>query len=134
MKESKSVENYEILNSVRFILEVWSHGKDFSSFHENLKKFAENSTSFSQYSNKSFKISVETYNKHFSQSEKIDKIESINYLDFRGIVDLKNPEVLWWYVEYYGLDPNKVSENPEQIIFGRWVRNYSDSETLKTSH
>lgn len=69
----------------------------------------------------SFKITVETYNKHFSQKEKIQKIETMDYLSLEGSVDLKTPQVEWWYIEFWGLDPTQVPEKPEDILFGRWV-------------
>lgn len=64
---------------------------------------------------------METYNKHFSQKDKIQKIETFDYLPLKGDVDLKNPSVVWWYIEFYGLDPTKVPETPDAILFGRWI-------------
>lgn len=69
----------------------------------------------------SFKITVETYNKHFTQEEKIEKIESFNYLPLAGRVNLKTPDVEWWYIEFWGLDPKTVPTVPEDLIFGRLV-------------
>lgn len=70
---------------------------------------------------KSFRITVETYNKHITQQEKVDRIETFGYLPIKGEVNLKNPEVNWWYIEYYGLDNMNVPEKPMDIVFGKWV-------------
>lgn len=70
---------------------------------------------------RSFRIHVETYNRHFTQHEKVDKIETFPYLPVRGAVNLRSPEVVWWYIEFYGLDPNDVPAQPVTIIFGRWL-------------
>lgn len=69
----------------------------------------------------SFRLTVETFNKHITQKEKIDKIETINYLPVTGQVNLKNPDVSFWYIEYYGLDTVNIPEHPEDILFGRWI-------------
>lgn len=70
---------------------------------------------------RSFRIHVETYNRHFTQHEKVDKIETFPYLPVRGAVNLRSPEVVWWYIEFYGLDPNDVPAQPVATIFGRWL-------------
>lgn len=69
----------------------------------------------------SFKITVETFNRHFTQKEKVDKIETIDYLPCRGVVNLRNPDVCWYYIEYYGLDPIDIPEEPIHTIFGKWL-------------
>lgn len=68
-----------------------------------------------------FKITVETYNKHFTHKEKVEKIETIDYLPANGDVNLKNPDVEWHYIEFYGLEPIKVPEVPDKIMFGKWL-------------
>lgn len=70
----------------------------------------------------SFRITVETYNKHIQHKEKVDKIETLSYLPFQGDVNLKKPDFECYYIEFYGLDPNNVPQQPDQILFGKWVR------------
>ncbi|XP_061395096.1 tRNA (guanine(10)-N2)-methyltransferase homolog [Musca vetustissima] len=111
---------------LRAIFELWSHGKDYPSYHNQLKDYVqENQDAISCYFKKdcSFKITVETYNKHFTHKEKIQKIETMDYLPLDGNVDLKTPQVEWWYIEFWGLDPTQVPEQPEDILFGRWLCN-----------
>lgn len=64
-------------------------------------------------------MTVETYNKHISQKEKVEKIETMNYLPVQGDADLKCPDIEWYYIEFYGLDSACVPEQPENIIFGK---------------
>lgn len=112
--------------ALRGICELWSHGNSFEAFHENLKYYLKsNGEELEKYFIKenSFKISVEVYNKHFQQREKIEKIESLDYLPVQGNADLRNPKIEWWYIEFWGLDPLKVPDSPENIFFGRLVRN-----------
>lgn len=85
---------------------------------------------------RSFRVTVETFNKHLKQAEKVEKIETLAYLPVQGDVNLKNPEVQWYYIEYYGLDTVKVLEHPLDILFGRWItdgnRNMINDISLKT--
>lgn len=97
---------------------------DFKQYHLNLQEYVQkNMDIVKPYFQKdcSFKITVETYNKHFTQKEKIEKIETMDYLPLDGNVDLKTPQVEWWYIEFWGLDPTQVPEQPEDILFGKWV-------------
>lgn len=42
-------------------------------------------------------------------------------MPFQGHVNLKNPDVTFQYIEYYGLDPNTAPEHPTRTFFGRVV-------------
>lgn len=113
--------------SIKYILEEWSSGSTLDSFHSNLKSFLHQNANNSGIQqtfdrSKSFRITVESYNKHFLQKEKIDKIESLDYVPVEGDVNLKNPDIEWYYIEYYGLDSSNVPEQPHSILFGKWVR------------
>ncbi|XP_055549847.1 tRNA (guanine(10)-N2)-methyltransferase homolog [Wyeomyia smithii] len=110
--------------SLRCIFELWSHSKSFSAFHEQLSGFIQTNRSaldslFSK--DRSFKVTVETYNKHFSQAEKVAKMETMHYLPAEGPVKLNAPDVHYWYLEFWGLDPMDVPEQPLDIMFGKWV-------------
>jgi tRNA (guanine10-N2)-methyltransferase len=116
--------------SLRYIVEVYSTGKSYASFHENLKKYC--STQFDpNLLDQSFRVTVDTYNKHFGHSEKIDRIETMTYLPLTGKIELKNPENNFIYFEHYGMDPINVPAEPEEILFGRWVRNRLNSSSFK---
>ncbi|CAD7083729.1 unnamed protein product [Hermetia illucens] len=110
--------------SLRCIIHLWSHASSVTNLHENTRNYIkENFNDVNHFfsPDKSFKITVETYNKHFSQKEKIEKIETFDYLPFRGEVELKTPDVEWWYIEYYGLNPRDVPPQPFDVLFGRWI-------------
>lgn len=110
--------------SIRCILELWSNSKTVLLLHENVKKYlVENKELVKPLftEDKSFKITVETYNKHFTHQEKVDKIEYFDYLPIQGSVNLKTPDTQWWYIEYYGLSPLNIPDEPEDVIFGKWI-------------
>ncbi|XP_047369767.1 tRNA (guanine(10)-N2)-methyltransferase homolog isoform X2 [Vespa velutina] len=61
--------------SLRFCLELWANGKNNEELHNNLKTYPIEQIKLYADKEKSFKIIVETFCKHFSQGEKIQKIE-----------------------------------------------------------
>lgn len=110
--------------SLRCVLEYWHHATNYKMFHSDLKNIVQNN--YSLLSNtfgedKTFKLTVETYNKHYQQLEKVAKIEEFDYLPITGSVDLKNPDSDWWYIEYYGLNPKDVPDDPVCTLFGKWI-------------
>lgn len=109
--------------SLRFVFELYSSGNSYAIFHENLKKFSATMDEKISSSNESFRITVESFNRHYKQAEKIDLIESMDYLPLKGKIDLKNPDNNFIYFEYWELDRNgKIGTvEPEEILFGRWV-------------
>ncbi|XP_050536112.1 tRNA (guanine(10)-N2)-methyltransferase homolog [Daktulosphaira vitifoliae] len=88
--------------------------------HETLKNKCMNGI-LEPYKSKSFKLDVDLFCNSQTQQEKVKRIESFSYLPFQGAVDLKNPEVIFQYIEYYGLDPNVVLKQPLRTFFGRVV-------------
>ncbi|XP_011634259.1 tRNA (guanine(10)-N2)-methyltransferase homolog [Pogonomyrmex barbatus] len=108
--------------SLRFCLELWAQGKQNEDLHDSLKTYLiKNTETIAKDKKKSFKIIVETFCKHFSQREKINKIESFSYLPLEGPVKLKNPDINLCYIEYYGLNPNDIPEDPYEYFFGKWI-------------
>lgn len=105
---------------MKHALELWSHGKTFDEFKHNLKQY--NNKSFLD-SSRSFKITVETFNNKISQKDKINRIESLSFLEFAGPVCLTNPDNEFYYIEYYGLDTNNIPNEPNDYLFGRWISN-----------
>lgn len=61
--------------SVRFCLELWAQGKQNEDLHKSLKAYSIKNAETFAGDKRSFKIIVETFCKHFSQCEKVDKIE-----------------------------------------------------------
>lgn len=118
--------------SIRCVIEYWANATTYDQFHSEMYKHINSnleSVNFQPLIEQSFRITVETYNKHIQHKEKVAKIETLSYLPFKGDVNLKKPDFECYYIEFYGLDPNNVPEQPNQILFGKWVRKY----TLNTS-
>lgn len=60
---------------LRSCIELWGYGKDTNELHKNLKTLPEHLISPYLQEKQTFKIEVETFCKHFTQKEKIEKIE-----------------------------------------------------------
>ncbi|XP_021195562.3 tRNA (guanine(10)-N2)-methyltransferase homolog [Helicoverpa armigera] len=125
-------------------IELWSRARTEAQLHANLKNSLKNSTGswiVGENSNgisdtsvcpkeliesictpkRSYKVEVETFCKHFTMKEKVEKIETFSYLPLEGPVKLKNPDVTLAYLEFYGVDPNDVPEKPYDVFFGKWI-------------
>lgn len=106
---------------LRNILELWAYAPTTALLHQQLKALPSDFVKKYCSPNLSFKIKVETFCNSQTQKEKLEKIESFAYLPFQGPVKLKNPDVMFQYVEYYGLNPNNIPSKPYQVFFGRVI-------------
>lgn len=79
--EFKSESDVKLLASrsvsLKNCLELWGYANNIQVLHNKLKKLPSDVSKQHFQTNKSFKIEVETFCKHFSQKEKIEKIEVI---------------------------------------------------------
>ncbi|KAG7210249.1 hypothetical protein KM043_011797 [Ampulex compressa] len=115
----QNIANRAVL--LRFCMELWANSKEYKNFHQNLKSYPTENIKQHFGGGKSFKIVVETFCKHFPQKEKVNKIESFSYLPLDGPVKLNNPDVTLYYIEFYGLNPNNIPDEPYELFFGRWI-------------
>ncbi|KAF4796601.1 tRNA (guanine(10)-N2)-methyltransferase like protein [Turdus rufiventris] len=89
-------------------------------------------------SDSTYKVHIHTFNKTLTQAQKIQKIDALEFLPFKGKVNLKNPEHIFWILEDYGMNPNDVPEEPIHLYFGRWIadgqRELIESYSVKKRH
>ncbi|XP_003426755.1 tRNA (guanine(10)-N2)-methyltransferase homolog [Nasonia vitripennis] len=116
---------------LRHCIELWSHSKTVDGLHSNLKSYNQNE--IASHLSTTFKVVVETFCKHFTQKEKVEKIETFNYLPLKGSVNLKDPDTTLFYIEYYGLEPNAIPEKPVDLFFGRWIADGQRDKIQKLS-
>lgn len=62
--------------SVKFCMELWARGQETEGFHYNLQSYLNAHPETAN--DRPFKINVETFCKHFTQKEKVEKIEVNN--------------------------------------------------------
>ncbi|XP_063705779.1 tRNA (guanine(10)-N2)-methyltransferase homolog [Culicoides brevitarsis] len=116
--------------TMRYAIELWAHGKTEPEFQQNLKTFYKN---HDYDDTQTFKINVESFNNHIPQVEKVKKIDSLKFMDFKGKVDLKQPQNEFYYIEYFGHERSVVTEKPLDYIFGRWIVNGNRSVVKELS-
>ncbi|KAJ8942253.1 hypothetical protein NQ318_003100 [Aromia moschata] len=121
--------------SLRNCIELWGHANNLQKLHEKLKFYPQNLIDQYFQPDKSFKIEVETFCKHFTQKEKVNKIETFSYLPVQGPVSLTNPDVTLQYIEYYGVVANNPPELPYMVFFWKMasgLRQLMKKLSLKT--
>ncbi|RWS10314.1 hypothetical protein B4U79_11872 [Dinothrombium tinctorium] len=106
---------------IKYIVELWAFSNTEEQLYEQLRvckhcqQFQSNSERYS------FKIVVDSFGKKMPFDEQIKKIERLSFLNFKGVIDLKNPDNLFYLIEYNGIDPNNIPEKPYALFFGRWI-------------
>ena len=77
--------------SLRSIYELYGRGADYAKVHDQTRR---NSDLWSHYVEKaSFRFNVKGFNHTISQSRQKDIIESFSFMDLRGDINMKNPDI-----------------------------------------
>ncbi|XP_014214410.1 tRNA (guanine(10)-N2)-methyltransferase homolog [Copidosoma floridanum] len=116
---------------LKHCIELWSHSNTIHGLHSTLQAIPHNETA--PFLTTTYKIFVETFCKHFTQTEKVEKVEAFSYLPWTGKVNLKNPDTTLFYIEYYGLQPNAIPEEPLDLFFGRLIADGQRDKIKKLS-
>ncbi|XP_068933562.1 tRNA (guanine(10)-N2)-methyltransferase homolog isoform X3 [Petaurus breviceps papuanus] len=120
------------------IFELWGHGKSSEELYNSLKSYPMEKMAPFLHSDTTYKIKIHTFNKTLTQEEKIKRIDALEFLPFKGKVNLKDPQHVFSILEDYGLDPNHIPEKPLNIYFGRWIadgqRELIESYSVKKRH
>nr|CAD7604164.1 unnamed protein product [Timema genevievae] len=107
---------------LRCCIELWATTRTEEELHNTLRALPLEHTNPYFQPGVSFKIKVDTFCNKITQADKVAKIETFGYLPVEGPVNLKNPDLCLQFLEYYGLDSNKIPEKPYSLYFGRLVR------------
>ncbi|XP_038051351.1 tRNA (guanine(10)-N2)-methyltransferase homolog [Patiria miniata] len=107
----------------RFMIEVWGQGNSWTDLRQSLKLYPEDKKApYNVNADMSFCFRMRTLGKKLGMVEKLAIIEDLaEFLDFKGKVDLKNPEQVFHIYADYGLTPNKIPEQPYKVYFGRLI-------------
>ncbi|NXS49092.1 TRM11 methyltransferase, partial [Balaeniceps rex] len=120
------------------VFELWGHGRSAGELYASLKNYPMDKMLPYLQSDSTYKVHIHTFNKTLTQAQKIKKIDALEFLPFKGKVNLKNPEHIFWILEDYGMDPNNVPEEPFHLYFGRWIadgqRELIESYSVKKRH
>lgn len=120
--------------TMKYAIRLFVFSENPIEFHHNLKQLLLDKSNEMFPENDSFRITVETFNKKISQQDKVDKIETLNYLPLNGEVKLSNPDLELVYIEYYGVNPMIPFEEPHVFLGEKLVegsRNLVHEVSLK---
>ncbi|XP_013783068.1 tRNA (guanine(10)-N2)-methyltransferase homolog [Limulus polyphemus] len=109
------------LSQILSAFKLWGQGATHEDLHTQLKQISLGYIEPFCHPDKSFKVEVETFGKKISRNDKVNRIEDLDFLPLRGPIKLKDPDNIFHLIEYYGLDPNSVPDNPYQVFFGQWI-------------
>ncbi|EGC43090.1 RNA methylase [Histoplasma capsulatum var. duboisii H88] len=104
------------------IYEIWGQGQTYEDLHSDISK--RTAARWSDFKNKSFKFSVDSYAGKRSAEEKTQIIHSFAYMDFQGPIRMTDPDEEFCLFEEYPRRPVKPGEarpDPNVIYFGRWI-------------
>ncbi|XP_034031234.1 tRNA (guanine(10)-N2)-methyltransferase homolog [Thalassophryne amazonica] len=118
--------------------ELWGHGRTHSELRTSLLNYPTEKMSPFLCAGSTYKISIRTFNKSLEFTERIKKIDALDYLPFEGTVSLKNPQHIFCLLEDYGSNPNDIPDEPHYVYFGRWIadgqRELIRSHSVKNRH
>ncbi|XP_076006702.1 tRNA (guanine(10)-N(2))-methyltransferase TRMT11 [Genypterus blacodes] len=118
--------------------ELWGHGHTHDELRSSLLNYSAECMSPFMRADSTYRINVYTYNKTLEFTDRIKKIDAMEFLPFEGTVSLKTPQHIFCLLEDYGTDPNDIPEHPHYIYFGRWIvdgqRELIRSHSVKNRH
>uniref|UniRef100_A0A8D3A0C1 tRNA (guanine(10)-N(2))-methyltransferase TRMT11 n=1 Tax=Scophthalmus maximus TaxID=52904 RepID=A0A8D3A0C1_SCOMX len=118
--------------------ELWGHGQTHSELRTSLLKYPSENMSPFMHKESTYRINVYTFNKTLEFTDRIKRIDALEYLPFEGTVSLKSPQHIFCLLEDYGTEPNNIPEHPLYIYFGRWIadgqRELIRSHSVKNRH
>ncbi|KAM8946538.1 tRNA (guanine(10)-N(2))-methyltransferase TRMT11 [Pelodytes ibericus] len=120
------------------LFELWGHGKSIEELKQSLEHYPLEKMITYLQPNSTYKINIHTFNKTLSQIEKLAKIDTLEFVPFKGKVNLQNAEHIFYLLEDYGPEPNNPQKEPLEIFFGRWIadgqRDLINSYSVKKRH
>ncbi|XP_075868777.1 tRNA (guanine(10)-N(2))-methyltransferase TRMT11 isoform X2 [Nelusetta ayraudi] len=118
--------------------ELWGQGRTHSELKTSLLNYPSEKMSPFLQKDSTYRINVYTFNKTLEFADRIQRIDTMEYLPFEGTVSLKNPQHIFCLLEDYGTDPNDIPEQPNHVYFGRWIadgqRELIRSHSVKNRH
>lgn len=106
----------------RAIYEYWGDADTYEELHESIQSQDFFQKNKELYHNDTFKFEFDTYRGN-NKSNRIKQIEKFSYLDFKGKINLKNPQQVFTVIEEYKpISENIPGKDPIHLIFGRLIQ------------
>ncbi|KAI0665934.1 tRNA guanosine-2'-O-methyltransferase [Trametes maxima] len=110
---------------IRYVCEFYARGKSYEELHQRTR---ERATQWQKYAiDTSFKFMVTAFNHTIPQWRQKDVVESFEYMDFQGKIEMKNPDItlacLEEYKDKHGTTRPKEEGDGEfeEVWFGRLI-------------
>ncbi|XP_062084691.1 uncharacterized protein LOC133790876 [Humulus lupulus] len=118
---ASKIANRSIL--VRGMYELWGEGDSYEELEESIKSYPEERKLPYLEPESTFKVNVDTFGNSLSLQEQTQLIQGLNYIPFKGRVNLKNPEHKFWLMETdnYGVNNGLPPIVQRRIFFGREI-------------
>lgn len=97
------------------IYEIWGQGSIYEELHADVK--ARTSSKWDTYKQTSFRFSVDAFQGKRSTSAQRELINGFRYMDLKGPIDLKNPDLHLCIFEDWELN----GAAPKRLFLGRWL-------------
>ncbi|XP_072316802.1 tRNA (guanine(10)-N2)-methyltransferase homolog [Eucyclogobius newberryi] len=118
--------------------ELWGHGRTHRELKTSLLNYPVENMSPFMKQDSTYRVNVYTFNKTLEFTERIKRIDDMDYLPFEGTVNLKSPQHVFCLLEDYGTNPNNIPDHPDYVYFGRWIadgqRELIRSHSVKNRH
>uniref|UniRef100_A0A2P2KHB1 tRNA (guanine(10)-N(2))-methyltransferase n=3 Tax=Rhizophora mucronata TaxID=61149 RepID=A0A2P2KHB1_RHIMU len=118
---ARCIANRSIL--VKGMYEVWGEGSSYEELEEAINSYPDERKLPYLTSESTFKITVDSFGKVISFQEQNDRIKGLGYIPFKGKVNLKNPDHMFWLMETddHGANNGLPPIVQRRIFFGREV-------------
>ncbi|KAF4350754.1 uncharacterized protein LOC115720686 [Cannabis sativa] len=118
---ASQIANRSIL--VRGMYELWGEGDSYEELEESINSYPEERKLPYLEPESTFKVNVDTFGKAISHQEQTQLIQRLDYIPFKGRVNLKNPVHKFWLMETddYGCNNGLPPIDQRRIFFGREI-------------
>ncbi|XP_015875206.2 uncharacterized protein LOC107412023 [Ziziphus jujuba] len=118
---ARKIANRSIL--VKGMYELWGEGSSYEELEAAIRNYPEERKLPYLDSGSTFKINVDSFGKVLSLDDQNQRIQGLNYIAFKGRVNLKNPDHKFWLMETddYGSNNGLPPIVHRRIFFGREV-------------
>ncbi|KAL7157220.1 hypothetical protein ABFS83_02G063000 [Erythranthe nasuta] len=118
---------------VKGIYELWGEGGSFEELEESIKSYPDDRKLPYISPGSTFKITVESFGKAISSEEQKDRMHKLEFISFKGRVDLKNPDHRFCLMANndYGSNNGLPSAVQMRMFFGRELGG-ADRKILQT--
>jgi tRNA (guanine10-N2)-methyltransferase len=112
---------------IKNIIELWTESETIQGLMENIRNGTQKDRP--EYQTCSFKFQIRTYGLSLSSEEQMNRIQQFAWLDYKGPIKMKNPDVQFVFYEEYDFG-SKTGAIPKKFYFGVQVAEGTGNEVV----